>query len=220
MQEDNVEKTCDQEPQDNNVENTCDQEPQDNNVENMCDQEPQDNNGIALEREQEDEESPPSKMPKLSDEVRLGFKTFHSGTECYQYFNHILIDHEKGCLLNEYEHKALLDLLNQGHHNPESKVGVGVKGFMITKAMKGGHCFYVVQQDGTAVDFSYIKCIQGLFPDWESSNARGNTKETNRRGGGRSGRAGGRGRFGGSHRGRASTRENSGGRFGGRCGRE
>eukprot|EP01023_Acetabularia_acetabulum_P002140 TRINITY_DN10825_c0_g1_i3.p3 TRINITY_DN10825_c0_g1~~TRINITY_DN10825_c0_g1_i3.p3 ORF type:complete len:161 (-),score=34.29 TRINITY_DN10825_c0_g1_i3:235-717(-) len=159
--------------------------------------------------------------------------------ECFQYFQHILKGFPSDTYLNEYEHKALLDLLEKGHHDPQSKIGCGVKGFMISKSdYEQGFCFHVVQKNDEIIDFSYIKCLKGLFPNlqppkgnWERGRGGrgpgGRQGRDNRgrrgdwRGGWGRGKGMGRGRGGGRGReGQQNRRRGNGGRQGGRRGRE
>eukprot|EP01026_Neomeris_dumetosa_P010297 TRINITY_DN1383_c0_g1_i4.p1 TRINITY_DN1383_c0_g1~~TRINITY_DN1383_c0_g1_i4.p1 ORF type:complete len:281 (-),score=48.77 TRINITY_DN1383_c0_g1_i4:1100-1942(-) len=173
----------------------------------------------------------PSKKQKTEDgegePVQLGYKTFHSGSECYQYFNHVLNGVPKQLFLNEYEHKALQDLLYKGHHNVESKVGDGIKGFKVLQNARFKQmCFHIVQNDESVVDFSYIKCIQGLFPEFDINNFilhdRGGRCSPSRgrgRGRGRRGRNDGPQSFQNRGRGRGRGGRNGEQRQGGRRGR-
>ncbi|KXZ47647.1 hypothetical protein GPECTOR_34g806 [Gonium pectorale] len=73
-----------------------------------------------------------------------------------------------GVDINEYEYRVLLDLLKKGHPNATSKIGAGLCGFQV-RAYPGAdnaeaRAFYAVRRDGTAEDFSYIKCLGVLFP--------------------------------------------------------
>jgi len=61
--------------------------------------------------------------------------------------------------LNKEEQALVQDLLQQGHHRAEEKIGCGVKHIKV-----GAHpdhpesrCFHLVRTDGTTTDFSYRK---------------------------------------------------------------
>lgn len=77
----------------------------------------------------------------------------------------ILHRHALESKLNKEEQALVQDLLQQGHHRAEEKIGCGVKHIKV-----GAHpdhpesrCFHLVRTDGTTTDFSYRKCIETLF---------------------------------------------------------
>lgn len=139
--------------------------------------------------------------------VKLGYKTFERRDECTSYFRDILAHYEKDLFLNEYEYLAVLDLLMKGHPKAKSKVGCGLLGIQIREfrgdskapVQKGSLAFHVVRKDWTTDDFSYLKCLQVLFPGGPSFNPSAKKSHGSspgwggRRGGGRGGRRGGRG---------------------------
>ena len=55
----------------------------------------------------------------------------------------------------EDDKKFLMKILLM-HPNASEKIGCGVKDFFVGKG-----CFWLVRQDNSTTDFSYIKCLQG-----------------------------------------------------------
>eukprot|EP00192_Tetraselmis_astigmatica_P015496 CAMPEP_0117666064 /NCGR_PEP_ID=MMETSP0804-20121206/10161_1 /TAXON_ID=1074897 /ORGANISM="Tetraselmis astigmatica, Strain CCMP880" /LENGTH=180 /DNA_ID=CAMNT_0005473553 /DNA_START=141 /DNA_END=680 /DNA_ORIENTATION=+ len=148
--------------------------------------------GDAGDREDGQEGTGKRKRGEESVPLKLGFKTFNNASEATNYFCNLLRTFSSDLDINDYEHAALLDLLQKGHPNAEAKIGAGVKAFQIQRHhLKDSACFHVVREDNTAEDFSYLKCLMSLFPDDESLLVN-KQKRTHSPGGGR-GRGGGRG---------------------------
>lgn len=156
------------------------------------------------------------KEPDINIEpVTIGFRTFASGNECYDYFRSLLsqLSHEQD--LNEYEFTMVMDLLRKGHADPEGKIGSGVRAVQVKPHEElDSVCFFVHRTDGSKEDFSYRKCILRLFKDMKDPQSSDTVRSTRGggRGGGRnsSGRGGGRGRGrgrGGGGRGRGRGRK-------------
>ncbi|GAX82585.1 hypothetical protein CEUSTIGMA_g10011.t1 [Chlamydomonas eustigma] len=137
-----------------------------------------------------------------SEPVKLGYKNFTSGNEACAYFKSIMNSAPMDVNLNEYEAKALHDLLKNGHPHAAKKIGEGLAGFQVRRFNEAGAlAFYVVRKDGSSEDFSYLKCCAALFTDVGSDSGRGKQHEGGRGKGrfggrGRGGRGGGRGRGG------------------------
>lgn len=98
----------------------------------------------------------------LKKEVTLGGKKFTSRSEVISHARPML---EKGGELSEEDATFVKDLLSH-HANAATKVGPGIK------SIKAGcnpkwpdtKCFVLSRTDGTEDDFSYIKCVNLLFP--------------------------------------------------------
>lgn len=94
-----------------------------------------------------------------------------------------------------------------------AQIGCGLAGFQVRKFNEGGAlAFYVVRTDGSAEDFSYLKCCAALFPGVSGSGSgrgrgrgRGGPKSDEGQGSGGGGR-GGRGRGGRGRGGRGRGR--------------
>jgi len=115
-------------------------------------------------------------------------------------------------LFLQYEYMILLDLLINGHHESDKKVGPGIEAFQVrVHPMWQSRCYCLIRKDGTVDDFSYRKCVDSLLPLPENMkvSGKGNFPSNDRRnhkqlkqghqggwGGGRCGGGGG-GRGGG-----------------------
>ncbi|EFJ23781.1 hypothetical protein SELMODRAFT_442719 [Selaginella moellendorffii] len=162
------------------------------------------------EEEEKEEEKEANEGEKKEEEekkeVKLGPMTFSSGKEMFMYFYELLHGWAADYDMNEYEHMVLLDLLNKGHNDPEAKMGPGgAKAFQIrVHPVWRSRCYYLVRADGTAVDFSYRKCVDKLMPlPQEIFNSSGGLNLNSLHGDGRGGGGGrGRGRHGGGGGGR------------------
>ncbi|CAL0319901.1 unnamed protein product [Lupinus luteus] len=112
-----------------------------------------------LETEGEGEEK------KASGPVNLGFKQFESSVEIFDYFYKFLHAWPLYVNVNEYEHKMLLELLKNGHQEPDKKIGQGVCAFQVRNhpAYKS-KCFFVIREDDTVEDFSFRKCVDHILP--------------------------------------------------------
>ncbi|KAG2489575.1 hypothetical protein HYH03_012023 [Edaphochlamys debaryana] len=172
--------------------------------------------GGAAEGEEEgggdDAGEPSSKKQRTeSGPVKLGFKTFTSAGAAHEYFKNLLQTAPHYTDFNEYEYLVLLDLIKKGHPTWEKKIGGGLRSFQVRPFRQGeadAKAFNAIRKDGTAEDFSYIKCLNTLFP--------GDITARHREGGGGGGGGGGRGRGG---RGGFSPRGGGGSPRGGRGGR-
>ncbi len=70
---------------------------------------------------------------ELPHGIKLGFKTFKSVGTAREYFKALLATWPVKVDMNEYEHRAVLDLLKQ-HPDHERKLGVGAKAFQVCVA--------------------------------------------------------------------------------------
>lgn len=144
------------------------------------------------------------KIPAVpTDPVTIGYKTFTSGRECYNYFHHIMSKYRKNQNLNEYEFHNVIELIRLGHPEAERKLSGNVTGVQIREVYAEGipsTCFHLLREDGATEDVSYRKCVSNLFAEMKSVLA-ANTRQGGKSGGRGGGRGGGGGRRGGGRRG-------------------
>ncbi|OIV97096.1 hypothetical protein TanjilG_15797 [Lupinus angustifolius] len=147
-----------------------------------------------LETEGEGEEK------EASAPVKLGFKEFGSSVEIFDYFYKFLHAWPLYVNVNKYEHKMLLELLKNGHQEPDKKIGQGVRAFQVRNhpAYKS-KCFFVIREDDTVDDFSFRKCVDHILPLPEELHSKFDVKKPFGGGGGRHHGRGRGGRGGGRH---------------------
>ncbi|MCO5600510.1 hypothetical protein L7F22_054623 [Adiantum nelumboides] len=162
-------------------------------------------------------------------EAKLGPKVFSSSMDMFNYFYELLRNWPLNLNVNKYENLMLVDLINQGHSEPEKKKGTGIEAFQVrVNPDFHSRCYYIIRTDGSAEDFSYRKCVDHILPLPEDLKARsgdlrvgdkrkggggyGGHQDNRGRGGrGGGGRWGGGGRRGGGGHGRGNR--GGGGRF-------
>jgi hypothetical protein len=98
----------------------------------------------------------------------------------------------------------LLELLRNGHSEPDKKIGVGICAFQVRDHPRyNSRCYFLIREDDSVDDFSFRKCVDHISPLPEGMQLK---PEVNKRlgggggkhhgGRGRGGRGGGRGRGG------------------------
>jgi lupus La protein len=105
----------------------------------------------------------PGELP--SRKVQVKDKVFEGREELYNFYSAIFRKYNPEETLSEEDKEYLLGLVGF-HKNAQQKLGSGVV------SVKLGHnpkfpqtnCFVLIRSDATEEDFSYIKCINGLFP--------------------------------------------------------
>ncbi|KAK7330355.1 hypothetical protein VNO77_24547 [Canavalia gladiata] len=121
-----------------------------------------------VEAEEEEEhlnETEEEEEKKPSGPVKLGFKNFASSVEMFDYFYGFLHAWPPYLNVNEYEHKMLLELLKNGHSEPDNKIGGGIHAFQVRKhPMWKSRCFFLVREDESVDDFSFRKCVDHILP--------------------------------------------------------
>eukprot|EP00128_Syssomonas_multiformis_P004313 Colp12_sorted_trinity150504_noHs@35809 len=97
--------------------------------------------------------------------VKLGSRTFRDKHSLVSCVHSLLYNFPLNEKLEQSDVDLLVDLLKQGHENPDGKIGSGVES--ISVKMHPVHtevrCFMIARTDGTEEDFSYRKCVQKLF---------------------------------------------------------
>ncbi|GIL88870.1 hypothetical protein Vretimale_16928 [Volvox reticuliferus] len=161
--------------------------------------------------------TPAAKKQKCSGPITLGYKTCDNSRDWTAYFKYLLTSTTLNCDFNEYEYRILLDLLQKGHPSAASKIGCGLRAFQVRVFRAedpDSRAFYAVRKDGTAEDFSYIKCLLTFFPgelvlqhkSQHNRSSHGGRGGGGHKGRGRGGRSGGRGHHGRGHHGRGGGR--------------
>uniref|UniRef100_A0A7S0VCD2 Uncharacterized protein n=1 Tax=Polytomella parva TaxID=51329 RepID=A0A7S0VCD2_9CHLO len=103
--------------------------------------------------------------------VKLGYRTFHEGRAAAEYLRNLLTNSAVNTFLPEYEHVLLLDLIKKGHKRAAEKIGRGVKGFQVrywcnsAEGKTNARAFFLVRKNGSVEDFSYLKSLDGIFPN-------------------------------------------------------
>ncbi|KAH9289118.1 hypothetical protein KI387_033235 [Taxus chinensis] len=174
----------------------------------MVPQQGEDNEDDAEQGDEQKDNKTEEEGEKKVGPVKLGPKIFNTSMDMFDYFFNFLHYWPLHLNVNKYEQMVLRDLLIQGHHESDRKVGPGVEAFQIRDhPIYHCRCYFLVRKDGTTDDFSYRKCVDSLLPLPEDMKAKllSNDKKNNKQrkqGGGWGGGRGGGGRGRGSGRGR------------------
>ncbi|XP_076899142.1 protein EMBRYO DEFECTIVE 514-like [Bidens hawaiensis] len=133
--------------------------------------------------------------------VSVGYKSFETSVEMYDYFFKFLHYWPPNLNINKYEHAMLLDLLKKGHLEADKKIGAGIKALQVRyHPQYKSRCFFLVREDDSADDFSFRKCVDHILPLPENMIVKHDVNKA--MGGSRgSGRGGGRGNWRGRGRG-------------------
>ncbi|TKY55089.1 DNA-directed RNA polymerase V subunit 1 [Spatholobus suberectus] len=134
--------------------------------------------------------------------VKLGFKSFATSVEMFDYFYNLLHAWPPYVNLNKYEHMMLLELLKNGHTEPDEKIGGGIRVFQVRKhPMWKSRCFFLIREDESVDDFSFRRCVDHILPlpeemqlkpDANRALGGGKNRHRGKSGGGRGGRGHGR----------------------------
>ncbi|XP_047155929.1 protein EMBRYO DEFECTIVE 514 [Vigna umbellata] len=108
----------------------------------------------------EDEEEKKPSVP-----VKLGYISFASSVEMFDYFNNLLHTWPPYLNLNQYEHTMLLELLKNGHTEPDEKIGGRIRVFQVRNHSRWkSRCFFLIRDDESVDDFSFRKCVDHILP--------------------------------------------------------
>ncbi|KAE9587456.1 hypothetical protein Lal_00031807 [Lupinus albus] len=154
-----------------------------------------------VEEEQLEKVEDKDEEKEASGPVYLGFKSFVSSVEIFDYFYKFLHAWPLYLNVNKYEHKMLLELLTNGHQEPDKKIGGGVRAFQVRNhPVYKSKCFFLIREDGSVDDFSFRKCVDHILPLPENMHVKpfsggggGGRHHGGKGGRGRGGRGGGRG---------------------------
>ncbi|KAK2441676.1 hypothetical protein P8452_20411 [Trifolium repens] len=159
---------------------------------------------VEEQRLEKSEKNEDEKEKEASGAVNLGPKSFDSSLEMFHYFHKFLHAWPQNLNVNKYEHTMLLELLRNGHSEPDKKIGVGICAFQVRDHPRyNSRCYFLIREDDSVDDFSFRKCVDHICPLPEGMQLK---PEVNKRlgggggkhhgGRGRGGRGGGRGRGG------------------------
>ncbi|KVH98533.1 protein EMBRYO DEFECTIVE 514-like [Cynara cardunculus var. scolymus] len=149
-----------------------------------------------VDEEKSVEEQRLEKEAAKTGPVAVGYKSFETSVQIFDYFYKFLHFWPPNLNVNKYEHGMLLDLLKKGHLEAEKKIGVGIQAFQVRYHPQWkSRCFFLVREDESADDFSFRKCVDHILPLPENMMNKGLG------GGGGGGRGGGRGNWRGRGRG-------------------
>ncbi|KAK4768113.1 hypothetical protein SAY87_003254 [Trapa incisa] len=144
------------------------------------------------------EEEPVEKTAEENlDRIKLGAKGFGTSVEMFNYFYNYLHFWQPNVNANKYEHMMLLELVKNGHSEPEKKIGSGVKAFQVRyHPVFKSRCFFIVKEDESVDDFSFRKCVDHIapLPDDMKAKIGANIALGGSKGRGGRGRGGNRGR--------------------------
>ncbi|KAK4750746.1 hypothetical protein SAY87_004228 [Trapa incisa] len=131
------------------------------------------------------------------DRIRVGAKEFGTSVEMYNYYYNFLRFWPPNINANKYEHMMLLELIKNGHSEPEKKIDSGVKAFQVRyHPVFKSRCFFLVKEDGSMDDFSFRKCVDHIAPLPDDMKPKtGGLKGRGGRGRGHGHGQGGKGRF-------------------------
>ncbi|PNY75669.1 DUF3223 domain-containing protein [Stenotrophomonas pavanii] len=94
--------------------------------------------------------------------VRVGERHFPRQKDALDFFSKMLNSYGKGDRVSDLDAIDLAALLSK-HISYEEKAGVGVDHFIVEADGYGGQCFWVVRKDLTKVDFTYKRCVTGIW---------------------------------------------------------
>lgn len=94
--------------------------------------------------------------------VRIGVRYFDRQKDALDFYKEILGRYEIGQRVSQQDEIELMALLGR-HQDVASKIGGGVDHFKVDKDGYGGRCFWIVRMDSTETDFTYIRCVTGIW---------------------------------------------------------
>ena len=91
-------------------------------------------------------------------------KDFERKADVVKFVQSILYKYDEGNFLEKNDFDFIYDLLNEGHHDPDRKIGCGVAGIFVNSNDYKNRGFFIKRLDGSETDFSYVKCIYKKSP--------------------------------------------------------
>ncbi|TXG55757.1 hypothetical protein EZV62_017070 [Acer yangbiense] len=159
-----------------------------------------------------EEERLEKKLDQPSRPVSLGPKQFGSSVEMFDYLYKFLHYWPPNVNVNKYEQMVLLKLLEEGHAEPDKKIGGGIQAFQVRyHPMWKSRCFFLIRDDDSVDDFSFRKCVDHILPLPEDMKIKSDANKALSGGSGknRGGKGGGHGHGRGGHgRGRGGKSRN------------
>ena len=110
-------------------------------------------------------------MAKRQSYVVMG-ETFQTKSTLEERIRNILHCYRDGQSLSQADFSFMLEVL-RWHPDYELKKGVGIKS-IITKTnpfYRNTRCFWIIRQDGSDTDFSYLECLKGTPHEHKFINA-------------------------------------------------
>lgn len=94
--------------------------------------------------------------------VTIGVRQFPRQLDALQFFGDMLARYNVGDRVTDEDAIDLLALLAR-HVDAVKKIGVGVDHFKVDKDGYGGKCFWIVRTDASQIDFTYKRCVTGIW---------------------------------------------------------
>ncbi|WP_417319667.1 DCL family protein [Erythrobacter aureus] len=99
-----------------------------------------------------------------SRKIKIKTRTFENAGDATAFFKEILNRYEIGKRLTQEDSADLMALLER-HDERDEKIGSGVAGFIVDAPPEDAppfstRCFWIVQNSGNIVDFSYKHCLE------------------------------------------------------------
>lgn len=94
--------------------------------------------------------------------LTVGKHVFARQMDGLDFFKEMLNRYPIGERVSSVDAVDLFALLAR-HNDAAQKIGCGVDHFKVDKDGYGGRCFWVVRVDGSQEDFTYRRCITGIW---------------------------------------------------------
>lgn len=94
--------------------------------------------------------------------LAIGDRCFPRQMDALSFFKDMLAKYKKGDVVDEVDQRDLMALLER-HISKDEKIGDGVDFFRVDADLYGGKCFWLVRKDGSEDDFSYKRCVTGIW---------------------------------------------------------
>lgn len=94
--------------------------------------------------------------------INIGNHHFSRQLDALNFYKEMLGRYSPGERVSDMDAIDLHALLLR-HQDVENKTGCGISHFMVQKDGYGGRCFWVVRIDDSQEDFSYKRCITGIW---------------------------------------------------------
>ena len=94
--------------------------------------------------------------------VSIGDRKFSLQKDALAFFSKMLSSYGKGDRVSDENAVDLRALLSK-HVNYDEKVGAGLDYFIVDADEYGGQCFWIVRVDSTKVNFTYKRCVTGIW---------------------------------------------------------
>ncbi|MCT8276058.1 DCL family protein [Xanthomonas translucens] len=98
----------------------------------------------------------------MTKSVQIGSRKFEKQKEALAFFKNMLGIYHLGERVSVEDSADLIALLDR-HKHREEKVGAGVDHFVVDADEYGKSCFWIVRVDSTRVNFTYIRCVTGIW---------------------------------------------------------